>query len=256
MYTYIRRLLTPSPLPVRLLNPFPRSDHRGYFTSRRLLEELRPDAPIRLRLAYRRIITSMPRLSLKSRTKASLLAEWDLEVARMRAWSARVGSRRLEAWTAQKMVLPSITGLSGDERGAPKLEFRGRSARSTTAACAAPELTASIGIGWSGSYPLGYRQPLRLPPRRFLSASAMSINADANRSSSTGAFRQHSRIIEGRTKSLSERIAADAVSRHLFGRSQPVDPHRFGTAYRSEASNGRPARSRVARKATEDQYQE
>jgi hypothetical protein len=222
MYTYIRRLCAPSPIPVRPLNPFPRSSHRGYFTSRRLLEEMRPDAPVSLKLAYRRIITSMPRLSLKSRTKASLLAELDLEVARLRAWSARVGSRQLDSWTAKKMVFPSATGLVVDEREAPKLQSRRRpqqhESTSTTAGGVALGRISPLGIVRSASYLTCLQPPLLPPPQRLLSTSAQRATASADRSSATGSVQQHSRVIEGRTKFLKERISADAVSRHFHER--------------------------------------
>nr|CRX79154.1 hypothetical protein ls5930a1_00183 [Leucosporidium scottii] len=175
---------------------------------------MRPDAPVSLKLAYRRIITSMPRLSLKSRTKASLLAELDLEVARLRAWSARVGSRQLESWTAKKMVLPSATGLVVDEREAPKLQSRRRpqqhESTSTTAGGAALGRISPLGIVRSASYLTCLQPPLLPPPQRLLSTSAQRATASADRSSATGSVQQHSRVIEARTTFLKERISADA----------------------------------------------
>ncbi|ORY45449.1 hypothetical protein BCR35DRAFT_336274 [Leucosporidium creatinivorum] len=192
MHAYLRRLCAPSPVPIRLLSPFPRSSHRGYFSSVRLLEEMRADAPVKIKIAYRRIITSLPRLSLKSRTKASLLAEWDLEVARVRAWSARVDSSLLERWTAKKMCLPSVTAFAVEQEGAPKSTTARQESTPSKGAGVATALTTRLQGEVDHLHPSNSRQRLLQPSKRLFSTS-------------------HSNIIEGRKQALTERIAADAV---------------------------------------------
>lgn len=210
MDAIIRRLCAPSPVPVRLTNPYPRSNHRGFFSGRRLLEGTKPGTALKVKLAYRQTVTIMARLSVKSRAKASLLAEYEMGLASVRRSNELVGSTPLERWTMGKMKLPSVTALAIEEKR-PLVEGKERIGQTAAAAAAAGRLVDGRRVSPSFA---GFTNAHRSSARSSLLRCSPSPTWDAPRRQvrSDVSVRHHSTIIEKRMQALADRIPEDTVS--------------------------------------------